>query len=280
VLLEAGRVIADGKSAKVLQDSTLLRRLGLRRPAPEPLADWDQLLQPNGTYPVNEQPILTLQNVDASYGKTTVLHDLSLSFWPGEFVALVGENGAGKSTLAMIAAGLKRPNRGRVALRGQKGVRLGLDVGLLFQNPLDQLFCDTVEEEIAFGPRNYDCFHPETHGRTMVECDLTAIRERPARALSAGQQQRVALGAVLALRPALLIVDEPTLGQDWGHLERLMSFLCHLNEQGTTILMITHDYKLVHRYADRVVLLHEGRVVADGQPIRRERRQEHEIYTA
>ncbi len=264
VLLESGQIAADGPCDVVFGNRALVRYLGMRRPAPEPIDDWEHLLQPNGVHPPDEQPLLVLENIEAGYGRKTVLKDVNLSFWPGEFVALVGENGAGKSTLSMIMAGLMKPQRGTVTFNGQRKKKLGLDVGLLFQNPLDQLFCDTVDEEVAFGPENYQCYRPDLHAQTLDECDLTSVKARPIYALSAGQQQRVALGAVLALRPALLILDEPTLGQDWGHLEQLMDFLCQLNQKRTTIVMITHDYKLVHRYAQRVVLLHEGCVVVDG----------------
>ncbi len=269
VLLEKGQVIADGPCDAVLDDRALLRHLGMRRPAPQPMTDWRHLLQPNGAHPTGEPPLLVLDGIEARYGRHTALDQVSLSVWPGEFVALVGENGAGKSTLAMIVAGLMRPHRGKVRFNGARRARMGLDVGLLFQNPLDQLFCHTVEEEVAFGPLNYQCFDADMHRQTLDRCALTALRQRPVQAISAGQQQRAALGAVLALRPSLLITDEPTLGQDWGHLEQLMDFLSQLNRQGTTILMITHDYKLVHRYARRVVLLHEGRVLADGRPIQK-----------
>jgi energy-coupling factor transport system ATP-binding protein len=99
----------------------------------------------------------------------------------------------------------------------------------------------------------------------LAEADLLNLRSRGPLALSMGQQQRTALAACLSLRPGLLILDEPTLGQDWGHLQRLMDFLVTLNRQGLTILLITHDYKLVHHYARRVVLLEEGQIVLDGQ---------------
>ena len=269
VLLESGQVAADGSCDAVFGDRALVRRLGMRRPAPEPLNDWEHLLQPNTVRPTDEPPLLGLKDIEAGYGQKTVLKDVNLSFWPGEFVALVGENGAGKSTLSMIMAGLMKPQCGSVTFNGQRRKKLGLDVGLLFQNPLDQLFCDTVDEEVAFGPENYNCYRPDLHAQTLDECDLTSVRARPIYALSAGQQQRVALGAVLALRPALLILDEPTLGQDWGHLEQLMDFLCQLNQNHTTIVLITHDYKLVHRYAQRVILLHEGCVAVDGRPVTR-----------
>lgn len=281
VLLDEGRVAADGPAASILQNTALLRRLGMRRPAPQPVADWQTLLEPDGVHPTADQPLLILEGIEAGYARHTVLKDIHLTLWPGEFVALSGDNGAGKSTLALVAAGLKSPRRGRVIFNGRQRVRMGLDVGLLFQNPLDQLFCDTVDEEVAFGPHNFGCFAPDVHARTLERCDLTALQRRPVHALSAGQQQRLALAAVLALQPALLILDEPTLGQDWRHLEQLMAFVTDLNAQGTAVLMITHDYKLVHRYAHRLVLLQEGRIVADGRPIhQKEGELEHALQPA
>jgi energy-coupling factor transport system ATP-binding protein len=193
------------------------------------------------------------------------LNDINLTLYPGEFAALVGDNGAGKSTLALVAAGLLKPSKGKVIYQNGERPRPGLDISLLFQNPTDQLFTDSVDEEIAFGPQNYRIFQQEQHEWVLQKADLAPWRTRHPVALSAGQQQRTALAACLALSPRLVILDEPTLGQDWGHLERLMDFLVTLNQQGTTILLITHDYKLVHRYAKRVILMNAGRIVMDGR---------------
>jgi energy-coupling factor transport system ATP-binding protein len=141
----------------------------------------------------------------------------------------------------------------------------GLDVAMLFQNPTDQLFTDSVDEEVGFGPHNYQCFDCDTHLQILGEADLLHLRKRRPLMLSVGQQQRTALSACLGLRPRLLILDEPTLGQDWGHLQRLMDFLRFLNRQGTAILLISHDYKLVHRYAHRVFMIKNGRIHLAGQ---------------
>jgi len=192
------------------------------------------------------------------------LQGLDLALYPGEFAALVGDNGAGKSTLARVLAGLLRPRRGRITWNDKlRRLPLGRRVGFLFQNPLDQLVCDTVEEEVAFGPRNLGLAVRERLETTLAVADLTALRHRRSAALSAGEQQRTALAAALSTDPRLLILDEPTMGQDWAHLSHLMDSLIQLNHNGQAILLITHDDKLVCRYARRIILLEEGRIVRD-----------------
>jgi energy-coupling factor transport system ATP-binding protein len=270
VVLAEGRIVVDGPTAAVLGDRALRQRYGLRRPVEATLAPWPALLAPNGHPPAGVAPLLALRQVSAGYGRQAVLRDVSLALYPGEFAALVGDNGAGKSTLALVAAGLLKPSAGTVQYMGRGRPRPGQDIALLFQNPADQLFTDSVDEEVAFGPRNYRAFDPARHAETLAQADLLDLRARPPHALSAGQQQRTALAACLALRPRLVMLDEPTLGQDWGHLQRLMDFLAALNRAGTTILLITHDYKLVHRYARRVLVLEAGRLAHDGRVQTRE----------
>jgi len=264
VLMNEGRIVADGPASQVLSNADTRHRLGLRRPGEHPQTAWDKLMAGNGHRPADMAPLLSLQGVSAGYNGHAVIHNVDFSMYPGDFVALVGDNGAGKSTLGLVAAGLLKPMQGRVAYRDGKRPRPGLDVGLLFQNPAEQLFTNSVDEEVAFGPQNYDVFDQGQHQQTLNVADLTALRARLPFTLSTGQQQRTALAACMALRPRLLILDEPTQGQDWGHLHRLMDFLATLNRQGMAILLISHDYKLVHHYARRVVLIREGHVVLDG----------------
>jgi energy-coupling factor transport system ATP-binding protein len=260
ILMDGGRICADGRPNDVFADRDARRRLGLRRPTEEPSVAWDALIRTNGGQVAENSPLLALEGVTAGFNGRAIIHDVDLAFYPGEFVALVGDNGAGKSTLAMVAAGLIKPQAGRVRFRNGDRPQPGLDVALLFQDPQEQLFTDSVDEEVAFGPLNYDCFDPELHAQVLREADLWELRGRRPLALSVGQQQRTALAACLSLRPRLLILDEPTLGQDWGHLQRLMNYLRQLNRQGTAILLISHDYKLVHRYAQRVILLRDGHI--------------------
>jgi energy-coupling factor transport system ATP-binding protein len=265
VILDQGRIIAEGMTKQVLFDRIQMRRLGLRRPVVKPLAPWDALLSPNGTPPAGVQPLIEFKGVSAGYNRQPVVHEVNLALYPGEFVALVGNNGAGKSTLALVAAGLLKPIKGNMIYAWGKQRRPGLDVSLLFQNPTDQLFTDSVDEEIAFGPHNYKIYDSFSHERILNEADLLNLMSRKPFTLSAGQQQRTALAACLSLNPQLMILDEPTLGQDWGHLQRLMDFLTELNQKGMTILLITHDYKLVHHYAQRVILMEGGRIILDGR---------------
>jgi energy-coupling factor transporter ATP-binding protein EcfA2 len=260
ILMDGGRILADGAPHEVFADRELRLRLGLRRPAEEPSVSWETLIQFNGNHSPASAPLLALENVSAGFNGHAVIRDIQLSFYPGEFSALVGDNGAGKSTLAMVAAGLIKPQSGVVRFSNGVRPRPGLDVALLFQDPLEQLFTDSVDEEVAFAPSNYDCFDPRLQAQILQEADLWELRSRRPMALSAGQQQRTALASCLGLRPRLLILDEPTLGQDWGHLQRLMNYVQVLNRQGTAILLISHDYKLVHHYAQRVILLREGRI--------------------
>jgi energy-coupling factor transport system ATP-binding protein len=265
ILMDAGQIVADGSPNGILSDQALREEFGLRRQTNEPQVAWEALIETDGTHLNGREPLLTLDHVSAGYNRGKVIDNVSLSIYPGDFVALVGDNGAGKSTLGLVAAGLLKPLTGYIRFSNGDKPKPGLDVAMLFQNPTDQLFTDSVDEEVAFGSRNYDCFDLEHHAKILVEADLLGMRERRPLMLSVGQQQRTALSACLGLRPRLLILDEPTLGQDWGHLQRLMNFLLQLNRQGTAILLISHDYKLVHRYARRVFLMKNGRIHLSGQ---------------
>ena len=242
IWLADGRVVTDGPPAE-----TLARM----QPPPPP--------HPPLPIPADE-PLVALQGVTAGYDGRPVLQDCSFTLHRGDFAALVGPNGAGKTTLARVLAGVLRPRRGRIVWHTN-----GRDwrVGLLQQNPLYQLICDTVEEEVRFGPRNLGAERArgmEAEVETVLaQTGLLPLRHRPTRALSVGQQQRAALAATLSLRPALLILDEPTVGQDWGHLMQVMDFLAGLNRAGQTVLLITHDRRLVERYANHVWEMLEGK---------------------
>jgi energy-coupling factor transport system ATP-binding protein len=202
--------------------------------------------------------LVSVENVTAGYDGRAVLRDCSMTLRKGEFAALLGPNGAGKSTLARVLAGLIRPHRGKVVWHPDG--RAPARVGLLQQNPLHQLVCQVVEDELRFGPRNLRTERDEEVEKLLARTDLVGLRERPTQTLSVGEQQRTTLAATLSLRPSLLILDEPTIGQDWYHLSRVMEFVSELNRQGQTVLLITHNHRVVGQHADRVWEMVDGKV--------------------
>jgi len=269
LVMDNGRIVADDTPERILSQKQFMAQVGIRYAWHVLEEDWSALVP--GDLVVHGRkcdiPLVELRGVQAGYGRHAVLNGVDLTIGSGEFVALVGDNGAGKTTVAKVLAGLLRPRRGQVLWNGSaRKPQAGRDVGLLLQNTLSQLFCDSVDDEVAFGPRNFGSLSVQSLTEALQATDLEGLRSRQPYALSSGQQQRTALAAVLSLRPKLLILDEPTMGQDWRHLSRFMDFLAQINGQGTSVLLITHDHKLVCRYAQRIVVLQGGRIVADGAP--------------
>lgn len=265
LVMDWGQIVADGPPRQVLNDRDIRQTLGLRRPNEKPSDSWHKMIRSNGHRRTNSAPLLALENVSAGHHRKVVVHNINLELYPGDFTALVGNNGAGKTTLARVAAGLLKPVQGHVRFRGDKRPQPGLDICLLFQNPAEQLFTNQVEDEVSFGPRNYGIFDKSALKDVLVKADLVDLRTRRPLTLSVGQQQRTVMAACMALSPRLLILDEPTLGQDWCHLQQLMDFLVKLNQEGTAILLISHDFKLVHRYAKRLLLMEAGRITKRGK---------------
>jgi energy-coupling factor transport system ATP-binding protein len=206
---------------------------------------------------------------------TRALDGVTLEIARGEFVALIGQNGSGKTTLSKCLAGLLRPTRGRVVVDGidtaSKGVMKDLvrRIGYVFQNPDHQLFNARVYDEIGYGPKNLgvpeaerDAIIREVAAVTGLHPDL--FGEHPF-FLSKGLRQRVAIAATLAVRPQVIVVDEPTTGQDYRQSIDVMNFLVRLRvERGHTIVIVTHEMPIVAAYAERVVVLRGGRILMDG----------------
>lgn len=203
-----------------------------------------------------------------------MLKGITLSIAPGEFVALIGQNGAGKSTLAKHLNGVHRPDRGRVLLNGQdiagrSVASIAADVGYCYQNPDHQIFQQTIYDEVAFGPRNMGLSDADVEERVMAA--LTAVglweeRQEPPHFAGKGERQRVAVASVLAMAPGVIVLDEPTTGLDWAGSVEMMDLVARLHAVGHTIIMITHDMRLVADYAQRIVVLGDGQVLLDGAP--------------
>lgn len=200
----------------------------------------------------------------------SVLRGVSLEIKAGDFVALIGQNGSGKTTLAKHFNGLLRPSRGRVLLYGednreQSVAHLARTVGYVFQNPDHQIFSATTREEIAFGPRNIGLEESEVQRRTEQALEyfaLTAYADYQPAILGFGLRRKVSIAAVYAMQTKVLILDEPTAGLDWKSTRELMQRVGDLHRKGHTIILITHDMRLVAQYAPRCMVLRNGTILA------------------
>jgi energy-coupling factor transport system ATP-binding protein len=201
------------------------------------------------------------------------LRGVSLTIKNGEFVAIMGQNGAGKTTLVKHFNGLLKPTKGKVLVDGVETTKVSVatlarKVGFVFQNPDHQLFSETVEEEIAFALKNFG--FKETIIKRRVQwalnlLGLTQYRKTSPFMLSGGERKRVALASVLAWNPKILILDEPTIGQDYQQKEKLRQFILQMKTQRKTVIIVTHDVEFVAECNPRVVLMREGKIVADGE---------------
>ena len=226
---------------------------------------------------------LTIEHVNYVYMaggpyETQALYDVNLSIGDGEFVALIGHTGSGKSTLVQHLNGLLAPTSGRVLVDGQDLAEKGTDrravrfrVGLVFQYPENQLFEETVEKDIAFGPRNLGLGEEEIARRVKDAMRRVNLPEevagRSVFELSGGQMRRVAIAGVLAMEPEVLVLDEPCAGLDPHGREEILGVIRRLHsESGTTIVMVSHSMDDVANLAERVVVMDHGRIVMDGAP--------------
>ena len=195
--------------------------------------------------------------------------ELTFTLHAGERVAVVGPNGAGKSTLLALLAGLLKPTEGEIEFAAHEGA--AAPCGLMLQNPDLTLFCDTVREELAFGPRQSQLDEQAVAERVRnvaEQLQLTELLDEPPLALSQGQRLRTALGALLTLEPRLLLLDEPTTGQDQGVVARLLAAMAAsvAGSDNRCLVFSTHDLRSVLRYADRVLILAHGKLLADTEP--------------
>ena len=218
--------------------------------------------------------MIEVEEVHFTYpNRVEALKGVSLIIRNGEFVAIMGQNGAGKTTLVKHFNGLLKPSKGIVRVDGTETTKtsvaaLARNTGFVFQNPDHQLFSESVEEEIGFALKNFG-FEAEVIEKRITWAlnllGLAQYRKTSPFLLSGGERKRVALASVLAWNPETLILDEPTIGQDYQQKEKLRQFIVQMQTQGKTVVIVTHDVEFVAECNPRVVLMKEGTIVADGE---------------
>ena len=300
VLMADGRIAAD-TDPETLLSGQLLRDNGIREPlyctalryagvtlTPEKLPSHPDTLLLNDAdraavqrwfreadrpAPADDSPVmLEVQGLSFSYtGEKKTLENISFAVRRGEMVSIVGRNGAGKSTLAKLICGFEKPDAGVIRLEGRDITRDTIRqraavIGYVMQNPNQMISKSMIREEVALGIRNAGYSEEEIESRVenaLKICGLYPFRNWPVSALSFGQKKRVTVASVLVMGPKVIILDEPTAGQDFRHYTEIMEFLRELNRQGVTVIMITHDMHLMLEYTPRAVVITDGRLLAD-----------------
>ncbi|MEW6086811.1 MAG: energy-coupling factor transporter ATPase [bacterium] len=219
------------------------------------------------------QKVLEVEDLYFSYtpGKE-ILRDVNLDIYQGDFIGILGANGSGKTSLIKHFNGLNKPSKGKVKIFGrdtreERLAALGQKVGYVFQNPDNQIFCHTVEDEVSFGPQLLGLSKREINERVEEALDavnLAKFRGLDPFSLTKGQRQRLAVASVLASRPGVIILDEPTTGLDYLEIRGLMSLIEKLNREGYTIIIVTHAVWVAAEYASRLIIMNNGRIIEDG----------------
>ena len=205
---------------------------------------------------------------------TKALEEVNFNVDEGKIVALLGPNGAGKSTLFLHFNGILRPSFGSIIIDGEQVsynkkdlMRIRQKVGIVFQNPDDQLFAPTVLEDVAFGPMNMGLSKEEVDYRVkeaLIRVGMEGFEKKPPHHLSGGQKKRVAIAGILAMKPKIMVLDEPTSGLDPKGASQILRLLYKLNKEGITIVISTHDVDLVPLYASKVYIISEGKIIKEG----------------
>ncbi|MGD8191509.1 ABC transporter ATP-binding protein [Brevibacillus ginsengisoli] len=302
IVMTEGRVAADLTPNQLLC-STLLQETGIREPlyitalkyagceiteemnpqhidtirlepCRDKLINWVHgLKQPESAAQTNA--LLELEQVTFGYDSgRTILQDISFRIHQGEMVSIVGKNGAGKSTLSKLICGFHQPTSGRIFYNGRDMIDDTIkeradSIGFVMQNPNQMISKTMIVDEVALGLRVRGVPEEECMARVydvLRVCGLYEMRNWPISALSFGQKKRVTIASILVLGPEVIILDEPTAGQDFKHYNEIMEFLLDLNRSGKTIIMITHDMHLMLEYAQRTIVLADGNKIADDTP--------------
>ncbi len=299
IVINDGRIIAD-MNAHELVSSTVLTENGIREPlyvtalkyagvkvtsdmqpghittlktefSKEALNVWHNAIQADERRNTNPS-ILSMENISFSYdGIRPILDDINFDIREGEMISIVGKNGAGKSTLSKLLCGFEKEDRGVIRYKGEdikdKTIKERAEIiGVVMQNPNQMISKPMIYDEVALGLRLRNV--PEEQIAARIEkvlkvCGLAPFKDWPISALSYGQKKRVTIASILVLDPKILILDEPTAGQDFRHYTEIMEFLVEINKLGVTVIMITHDMHLMLEYTPRAIVLAGGRKIAD-----------------
>ncbi len=230
---------------------------------------------PSVSKPRSSKVLIRTEDLCFGYEKEKlIIKQMNLEINQGDFVAIIGQNGAGKTTLAKQLNGLLTPISGKIFIdnedvTGKKPEEMASIIGYVFQNPDHQIFSTTVYNEILYGLRITKLPQEEINQRIDDVLDFTNLRDfkdsHPF-SMGKGERQKLAVASILALKPKILVVDEPTTGQDWKGIQVMMELMKSLNDQGTTIIMVTHDMDVVSRYANHVILMNQGEILLQGRP--------------
>ena len=297
LLVNEGELIFNGRPDELLSSTlllengireplyvTVLRQLGFDTRSAQNLSQLDALDLSDLALPdrvlkdkrdSSSDSILKVEGLSVSYGDNpAIIEDLSFSLKKGERLAIVGKNGAGKSTLAKALCGFV-PSQGKLTYKGQDISQDSIAerserIGFVLQNPNQMISQTMIFDEVALGLRLRGIEEAEVEERVhevLKTCGLYSFRNWPISALSFGQKKRVTIASILVLKPEIIILDEPTAGQDYKTYTDIMNFLDSLQKQGHTIVMITHDMQLMLEYSDRCLVVVEGKIIADDKPV-------------
>lgn len=303
IAVDGGKILADMSPTDLLK-SDILEKIGIRRPlyidamkyagidisGYEKLGDFDEVeISPSDLAKIEgwakgqvgkeikktNEEVIKIENLTFSYERENILENLSLEIDKGEIISILGPNGAGKSTLAKLMCGFLRPDSGKIILAGKDSKDLSIKeiadkVGFILQNPNAMISKTMIFDEVAFGLRvrgvAEDVIEKKVHDALEI-CGLYSFRKWPISALSYGQRRRVTIASILVLDPEVIIMDEPTAGQDFHHYTKMMEFIRKINkEYDLTILMISHDMHLIEEYTDRALVIGDKKILADTTP--------------
>jgi len=275
-VLDKGRIVLDEEKGRVTKHLALFQKLGLESPCEPTFSLNSNFLTGKVFKKPESKVVLKAKDVYFRYekGGAYALKGISLEIKEGEMVAILGNNGSGKSTLLLHLAGILHPEKGKLEVLGKNSNNINPSslagkVGMVFQNPDLLLFNPTVQREIEFGPRALNFTKErlnEVVSKTMDALTINDLSEEVPHALSRGQRLRVAVASVVSLMPRVLLLDEPTSGQDRRNILSLMEYLKIMKRKGITTLFVTHDVRCALNFADRILVMNGGKIIREGAP--------------